>query len=322
MNSKKIIVIGGGPAGMMAAIRAAQLRQHVTLLEKKSALGSKLLLSGKGRCNLTNACGLDQFLRRFSRNGSFLRDSFKKFFNKELIDFFESRGLKLKTERQERVFPVSDRSASVLDVLKKEIEVLKVNVIYKAHVTEIAVESGRVKSVNIANSGVFGADAVILATGGASYAFTGSSGDGQRICEGLGHAVTVLRPGLLPLRCAQKWVKDLEGLTLRNIRLTFSDGKKEIVSDIGELVFTGFGISGPLVLTLSARVIDWLEDKKAVSVGIDLKPALNSQQLDARLLRELAVNSRKSIRSVLKELLPQRLVDCFLRLAKINPDKH
>lgn len=321
MNAKRIIVIGGGPAGMMAAIRAAALHQDVTLLEKKSTLANKLLLSGKGRCNLTNACELDQFLKRFSGNGAFLRDAFKKFFNRELIEFFESRGLRLKVERQERVFPESDSSASILEVLKKELAVNKVNVVYKAQVTGIAVDGGLVKGVEFSAGKLLPADKVILATGGASYAFTGSSGEGLRISEDLGHKVTPLRPGLVPLKSAQKWVKDLEGLTLRNIRLTFACGKKEIASEIGELMFTGFGISGPLVLTLSGKIADWLHDKKSVSVDIDLKPALSIRQLDARLLREFAATSRKSIRNVLKELLPLRLVDCFLGLAKINPDK-
>jgi predicted Rossmann fold flavoprotein len=306
---------------MMAAIRAAALHQDVTLLEKKSTLANKLLLSGKGRCNLTNACELDQFLKRFSGNGAFLRDAFKKFFNRELMEFFESRGLRLKVERQERVFPESDSSASILEVLKKELAVNKVNVVYKAQVTGIAVDGGLVKGVEFSAGKLLPADKVILATGGASYAFTGSSGEGLRISEDLGHKVTPLRPGLVPLKSAQKWVKDLEGLTLRNIRLTFACGKKEIASEIGELMFTGFGISGPLVLTLSGKIADWLHDKKSVSVDIDLKPALSIQQLDARLLREFAATSRKSIRNVLKELLPLRLVDCFLGLAKINPDK-
>jgi len=306
---------------MMAAIRAAELRQDVTLLEKKSTLANKLLLSGKGRCNLTNACDLDQFLKRFSHDGAFLRDAFKKFFNRELMDFFESRGLSLKVERQERVFPVSDCSASVLDVLKKELEKNKVNVVYKAQVMALALESGAIKGVELIGGSSLSADKVILATGGASYAFTGSSGEGLRIVGGLGHKVTSLRPGLVPLKTAQKWVKDLEGLTLRNIRLTFSDGKKEIVSEIGELMFTGFGISGPLVLTLSGRIVDWLGEKKSVSVEIDLKPALSEQQLDARLLREFSATPRKSIRNVLKELLPLRLVDCFLGLTKIDQDK-
>jgi hypothetical protein len=321
VNVKRIVVIGGGPAGMMAAIRSAQLHQDVTLIEKNSTLGKKLLLSGKGRCNLTNACDLEAFLKRFSHHGEFLRDAFKKFFNQELIDFFESRGLKLKTERQLRVFPATDRSGSVLEALKKELEKNKVKIMLKAQAKSVSVQGGAVKEVIILDAGPIPVDKVILATGGISYAFTGSTGEGLGIARESGHHVTALRPGLVPLKTKQKFVKDLEGLTLENIRLKFTHGKKVIVSEIGELVFTGFGISGPLVLTLSGEVVDSLSEGMPVIAEIDLKPALTKEQLNARFLREFQANSKKTIKNVLKNLLPQRLVDCFIGLAKIDPDK-
>jgi predicted Rossmann fold flavoprotein len=317
---KKIVIIGAGPAGMMAAIRAGQLHQDVALLEKKSTLGNKLLLSGKGRCNLTNACDLEVFLKRFSHNGQFLRDAFKKFFNKELMDFFESRGLRLKTERQGRVFPVTDRSSSILEVLKKELGKNRVNLFFKSEAASISVKDGSVKGVVFCDGRSIPADSVILATGGVSYAFTGSTGDGFKMAQWLGHTVTPLKPGLVPLKAKDKFIKDLEGLTLKNIRIKFSVGKKEIVSEVGELLFTGTGVSGPLVLTLSGEIFDWLEDSKEVNVEIDLKPGLTREQLGARLLREFKSGSRKTVRNILKGLLPQRLIDCFIRLAKINND--
>ena len=318
MQKIKIVVVGAGPSGMMAAIRAAGLGQDVTLLEKKDSLGNKLLLSGKGRCNLTNTEELEYFLKRFSRNGDFLRDAFKKFFNRELMEFFEQRGLKLKVERQLRVFPQTDRSASVLDILKKELEISGVQVIYKAKVIGVLLSADKVKAVRLENGRNIACDRVILAGGGASYGFTGSDASGINIAGKLGHSIVPLRPGLVPLEVKQDYPRRLEGLTLRNIRLKFSDGKAQIVSEIGELIFTSSGISGPLVITLSGKVIDMFIQNKNVSVEIDLKPALSIEQLDSRLLREFKANAKKSIKNALKELLPLRLIKVFIDAVKID----
>ncbi len=331
----------------MAAIRAAECGADVTLIEKNKIPGRKLLLSGKGRCNLTNACELDLFLERFS-NGEFLRDAFKKFFNQDLMKFFESRGLALKVERQLRVFPVSDLASSILDVLRKELQKNKVKIIYNSPVKDILVEKEtpqkfplpegervrpflkeeweglpfrvRVRGVSLANGESITADRVILATGGMSYKFTGSRGDGFRIASKLGHNLISSRPGLVPLETEENYPESLEGLALKNIRITFSDGKRKIVSDIGELLFTGFGISGPLVLSLSGRISDWISAGKDVRATIDLKPALSYEQLEARLLREFKANSNKAVRNALKDLLPVRLIDVFLNVLKINED--
>jgi hypothetical protein len=303
---------------MMAAIRAAGLGQDVTLLEKKDSLGNKLLLSGKGRCNLTNTEELEYFLKRFSKNGDFLRDAFKNFFNRQLMDFFEQRGLKLKIERQLRVFPQSDRSASILDILKKEIEISGVRVIYKAKVVDLLLSAGKVKAVRLENGHVIACDKIILASGGLSYSFTGSDGSGINIAKKLGHNIVPLRPGLVPLDVKQPYPRKLEGLTLRNIKLKFSDGKTQIVSETGELIFTSSGISGPLVITLSGRVIDMFAHNKNISVEIDLKPALTIEQLDNRLLREFKANAKKSIKNALKELLPLRLIKVFIAAAGID----
>ena len=317
----KIVVIGGGPAGIMAAIRASQLKQDVTLVEKNPTLGKKLLLSGKGRCNLTNLCELDLFLKRFSKNGQFLRDAFKKFFNQDLINFFEKIGLKLKVERQQRVFPVTDKAVSVMEALKKELLANKVKIIYRAQLKDIVIQDNRVKGSILSDGRFLAADRIILATGGISYGFTGSTGEGLEIAKKLGHTITPLRPGLVPLETRQKFPKLLEGLTLKNIRLKFSDGEKEIISETGELLFTDFGISGPLVLTLSGQIVDWVNGARHVYVEIDLKPALTKEQLNARFLREFKLNSKKTIKNALKNILPQRLIAIFLEIAKINPDK-
>jgi len=306
---------------MMAAIRAAGFGQNVILLEKKSSLGIKLLLSGKGRCNLTNAEDLEYFLKRFSKNGDFLRDAFKKFFNRDLMRFFEERGLKLKTERQMRVFPATDRSTGILNVLQKELEKVGVQVVCKSKVVDLLLQDGKVKGVRLENGRDILADRVILATGGASYSFTGSDASGINIAGRLGHTIVPLRAGLVGLMVKQDYPKELEGVILHNIRISFSDGKTQIVSDIGELLFTGFGISGPLVITLSARVIDLLAQNKKVSAQIDLKPALSVQQLDSRLLREFKLHAKKNIKNMLKEILPLRLITVFTQAAGIDPFK-
>ena len=321
MDKKKIIVVGAGPAGVMAAIRAGQLGQEVVLIEKNSSIGRKILLSGKGRCNLTNAADQESFFKRFSRNGQFLRDAFKKFFNTALIAFFEKNGLKLKTERQLRVFPVTDSSASVVEVLEKELSRQKVEIIYNSAVQDILVGNSKIKGVILYNAKRILADKVIMATGGLSYPSTGSTGDGFRIAQAYGHRIAQPLAALVALETKQPYVKNLQGLTLKNIKLAFTEGKKKLVSDVGELLFTDFGISGPLVLTMSGLISEWLAKNKETRVEIDLKPALSNQQLDTRFLREFKNNPRKNIRNILKDFLPIRLVDTVLGIAKITPDR-
>lgn len=321
MKINKIVIAGAGPAGMMAAIRSRQLSQDVSLIEKNPLPGRKLLLTGKGRCNLTNDCDLEDFLSRFTSNGAFLRNAFSKFFVKDLMNFFASRGLQLKVERQARVFPVCDRSSGILDVLRREMEQVKVKTYYKTGLKDIVRENSCVKAVLLSDGKIIHTDKVILATGGLSYAFTGSTGDGIKLAEKLGHRIIHCLPGLVPLVVKQDWVSELEGLTLKNIRIRFFTQGKEIVSQIGELMFTGNGISGPLVLTLSSRIVDWLADKKQVSAEIDLKPALSDPQLEQRLLRDFKANSRKGLRHILKESLPLRMIDVFLRLGGLAPEK-
>lgn len=314
-------MVGAGPAGMMAAIRASQLTPDVVLIEKNPYPGRKLLLSGKGRCNLTNNCDLDSFIKRFCGNGQFLRDAFKKFFNQELIRFFQDRHLRLKIERQLRVFPETNKSDSVLEVLKKALHKNKVKIFYKTAMKDILLQEDRVKGLLLSDGSFIAADKIILATGGSTYSFTGSNGEGMKIAQRLGHHIVPLRPGLVPLETKQQHLKLLEGLALKNIRLNFCDGKRKIISTIGELLFTDFGISGPLVLSLSGKIADWLKENKNVYVDVDLKPALSIEQLQARLLREFELNAKKTIKNTLKALLPKKLVDVFLDLVKIMPEK-
>ncbi|MBU0709802.1 MAG: NAD(P)/FAD-dependent oxidoreductase [Candidatus Omnitrophica bacterium] len=321
VNTKKIVVVGGGPSGIMAAIRAAQLNQDVTLIEKNSLLGTKLLLSGKGRCNLTNTSGPELFLARFSKNGQFLRDAFKIFFNLDLLKFFQERGLKLKSERQKRVFPVTDKSSSILSVLKKELIKNKVKIIYKTTLKDIFVQNRKIKGILSGHGTTILCERLILATGGVTYAFTGSSGEGLEISKRLGHKITGLKPGLVPFETRQKYPKNLKNLMLKNIQLKFSDGQRQIVSDIGELLFTDFGISGALVLSLSGRIVDWLDEDKQVCVEIDLKPALSKEQINGRLLREFNQDSRAKIKKVLKSMLPIAMISTFLEIAKIDSNK-
>jgi len=321
VNLNRIIVVGAGPAGMMAAIRASQQKQQVTLIEKNSSCGKKLLLSGKGRCNLTNTCELDVFIRRFSGSGEFLRDAFKKLFYQDLMRFFKERGLKLRVERQGRVFPVTDRASSILGVLENTLKENKVNIMYNSVLKDILVEGNRVKGVLLTDARIIAADRIILATGGVSYSFTGSSGEGIKLAQKLGQRIVGLKAGLVPLETRQAYPKLLKGLTLKNIRLKFGNSKSRIVSEIGELLFTDFGVSGPLVLSLSGKVVDWLEKDKNVFVEIDLKPALSKEQLDARILREFKANPKKSLKNILKEILPKNLVDIFLGMFKVEAQK-
>jgi len=321
VDIKKIVVVGAGPAGMMAAIRSGVLGQEVTLIEKNNHPGLKLLLSGKGRCNLTNACDLNSFLSHFAHNGQFLRDAFKKFFNSQMMHFFQERGLKLEVERQMRVFPCSNKSASILKILENELRKNKVRVLYGMPLDKVLAQEDKIKAVLSKGAKVIPADRVILATGGLSYPSTGSTGEGITIAGKLGHRIVPLLPGLIPLVTKQKYGRILKGLVLKNIRLNFSDGERRITSDVGELLFTDFGISGPLVLSLSARVVDWLKEGKSVYAEIDLKPGLSLGQLEARILREFKENPKKNLKNTLKSLLPLSMAGVFLEAAGINPFK-
>ncbi|MFA6355833.1 MAG: NAD(P)/FAD-dependent oxidoreductase [Candidatus Omnitrophota bacterium] len=316
----EIAVVGGGPAGIMAAIRAAQLGKDVVLLERNRSIGRKIMITGKGRCNLTNSAGMDEFMAKFGKNGQFLRSAFYAFFNEDLMDFFRKNGLGVKVERQGRVFPSDDRSASVVKVLEKSLLENKVPVMLEARVMSI-LNDGGMFSLRLDSGAEVLARKLILATGGASYKATGSSGDGFHLAKLLGHKFNPLRPGLVPLKTREKLAADMQGLTLKNIKITFECGGRKIVSEVGELLFTHFGVSGPLVLDLSAQVVALLDTKKPVYVSIDLKPGLTAEQIDNRILRDIGEHGSISINTMLKEMLPVKMVPVFARMLKLDTAK-
>jgi len=317
---KQVIVVGGGPAGMMAAIRAVQCGAEVTLIEKNNSLAAKLMLTGKGRCNLTNTSSLDSFLEKFGKNGNFLRDSFKILFNKELMKFFEQRGVSLKVERQNRVFPASDRGSSIKNVLTKELAKSGVQVLFGRTVTGLNVEDQETRGIRIGKM-VVNAYRVIIATGGMTYPNTGSTGDGYKFCQCQGHSLVQPQPALVPLVVQQKQLFQLTGLVLKNIRLRFQVGKKVQKTEIGELLFTDFGISGPLVITHSGEIIRTLKDQKSVPLWIDIKPGLTMDSIQAKFAKEVKTCPKKLLKNYCQTLLPKKFIKHFLQMIGINQDK-
>jgi len=319
MSSRRTIVIGGGAAGLMAAGRAAQRGAAVLLLEKMGRTGRKIGISGKGRCNLTNTAALDDFMRRFGKNGRFLRQCFQQFFTEDLMRFFESRNLPLVTERGGRVFPASSRALDVVHVLNNWLQAEGGEVKKTAAVSAILVNQGRVTGV-IYNGEKLACDNVILATGGKSYPRTGSTGDGYRLAESLGHTIVPLRPALVPLLSRDPKVHRMAGLELRNVQVRlYLDGKRK-GQEFGELSFTGFGLTGPVILTLSSDIVDALNNGRLVSLSLDLKPALDDKKLDNRLIRDLVGRGGEPIDSILRGLLPQQMIPVCLESCDIPVD--
>ena len=325
---QRIIVIGGGPAGMMAAIKAAETNESVggqveiLLLEKMKKPGRKMMITGKGRCNITNAADVPEIIKNIQGNGRFLFSSMKAFDNKDVISFFEEQGVATKVERGQRVFPVSDKAQDVVDAMVSRLHELGVKVETEAAVKDILTEEGRVKGVRLKSGAIYKADAVILAVGGASYPGTGSSGDGYEMARALGHSIVPIRPSLVPLTTEEEWVQEVQGLSLRNVRAELLvDGKCE-ASLFGEMMFTHYGVTGPVILSMSREASGFLaEGGRFLELSLNLKPALSEEKLEARLQRDFEKYQRKELKNGLVDLLPHKLIEPVLDAAYLPPDK-
>lgn len=324
----KVVVIGGGPAGMLAAISAAKSGNSVTLLEKNNILGKKILITGKGRCNITSSLDISDFINNIPGNGRFLYSAFENFTNEDIIDLLKSEGVKVKEERGNRIFPVSDKAEDVRAALERVAKKSGVQVKLNSKVDKIEVEENKVKRV-VCDNEKYDADKVILATGGRSYPLTGSNGEGYEIAEKVGHTIKPVRGSLVPLLADKEVCSRMQGLSLRNVGITMCDLEKDkkIYSDFGEMLFTHFGVSGPTILSGSAHLLRYkdvdkkIADKKVV-LKIDLKPALSMEQLDARILRDFTEVKNKQFKNSLDKLLPKKMIDVVIDKSKINPDKH
>ena len=318
----RVFVVGGGASGMMAAIFAGRSGHKVTLFEKNNKLGKKLFITGKGRCNLTNACDYNSFFDNIITNSKFIYSAFSRFSNYDLMEFFESIGLPIKVERGNRVFPSSDKSSDVIKVLTEELRRLDVDIRYNTLVTDIIEKDGKFHAINInSEDEKLQGDAIIICTGGLSYPATGSTGDGYRFAKKLGHTVTDLYPSLVPLHVNESFVKELMGLSLKNVSISIKIGESEIYNDFGEMLFTHFGISGPIILSASSYITNYLVKGEKVTLYIDLKPALSEEQLDARILRDFNKAKNKEFKNSLSHLLPKKLIDVIIRLSLISPNK-
>ncbi|MBB5265053.1 hypothetical protein HNP82_002192 [Catenibacillus scindens] len=321
---KKIVIIGGGAAGMMAAIAAARQGHNVHVLEKNEKLGKKLFITGKGRCNVTNNCDVETLLQNVISNPRFLYSAFYAFNSQDMMAFLEAEGLALKTERGNRVFPVSDKSSDVIRVLSREMDRLKVSVHLNSTAVQLLMDDQKVTGVVFeqgSKTQMMEADSVVVATGGLSYPATGSTGDGYRFAEGAGHKITPTMPSLVPLNIREPWCQALQGLSLKNVQVTLTSGKKKLYDARGEMLFTHFGVSGPLILSGSAYVLAALKLGQPVTLSIDLKPALDEQQLDARILRDFGDNKNKWFSNSLSGLLPSKMIPVVVELSGIDRKK-
>ena len=317
--SKKVIVIGAGASGLMAAGTAAENGHNVVLVERNDKVARKVMITGKGRCNVTNNCTLiNDLIQNVPTNGRFLYGAFSKFMPIDTMEFFEDMGVALKVERGNRVFPESDKAVEIVDALNAFSSDAGVKRI-KGRATSLIVENGEIKGVKLEDGEEISADAVIVATGGASYPLTGSTGDGYELAKQVGHTVTELKPSLVPLVCHEGFCTDLQGLSLRNVEITVldTDTYKEVYKDFGEMLFTHFGVSGPLVLSASSHMKD-IKPRK-YEIHIDLKPALSYEQLDKRIQRDFLENSNKNFINALDALLPKKLVPVIVKLSGIKP---
>lgn len=321
---KNVVIIGAGAAGMMAAIAAADKGARVTLLEQNEKTGKKVFITGKGRCNITNACDSEAFFDNVISNGKFLYSAFYQMDNQAVIRFFEDAGCKCKEERGERIFPVSDHSSDVIAALNRQMARRNVEVRLHTRVKELlteAEESGtKVIGVVLSDGSKLQADRVIIATGGKSYEATGSTGDGYRFAQELGHTIKEIKPALVPFTVKESWCMEMQGLALKNVSVLLQSGKKKIYEGFGEMLFTHFGVSGPLILSASSHYVKKYAGQE-VSLSIDLKPALTREQLDKRILRDFEENKNKQFKNSIDGLLPSKMIPVIIKLSGISPEK-
>lgn len=324
----KVVVIGGGPAGMVSAISAARNKNEVVLLEKNNSLGRKLLITGKGRCNITSSLDMNDFISNIPGNGRFLFSVFQSFTNNDIIELLRKNGVEVKEERGNRIFPLSDKAEDVLNALIREMKRNNVKIKTNSKVTKILVKESKVAGVELENGESLVADKVILATGGKSYPVTGSNGEGYILASALGHTIKPVRGSLVPLETERELVSKLQGLSLRNVKITIKDiqSNKIIYNDFGEMLFTHFGVSGPTILSSSAHLlryknVDELLKNRKIKLFIDLKPALTYEQLDLRIRRDFEQEKNKCFKNSLDKLLPQKMIPVIIKLSKIDSNK-
>ena len=317
----KVIIVGGGAAGMLASIISAKNGCAVTLFEKNEKLGKKVYITGKGRCNVTNNCDPEELLQAVMSNPKFLYSAFYSFTSQDMMQLLEDAGVSLKTERGNRVFPVSDHSSDIIHGLEQLMKKYGVQIHLRSEVKNLLTENGIVTGIQLTDNKVYTADAVIVATGGLSYPTTGSTGDGYRFAAETGHTVTECMPSLVPLTTKEAYIPLMKGLSLRNVELTIKRGKKTVYQDFGEMMFTHFGITGPLVLSASAKIGKFLQKGEELSAYLDLKPALSHEQLDDRILREFSSAQNKQFKNVIGVLFPSSLTPVIIGLGPIPEDK-
>lgn len=316
---KKVVVIGGGPAGMIAASTACERGFDVTLIEKNHKLGKKLAITGKGRCNITNACDIEELIENVPTNGKFLYSAFYTFTNDDVISMFNNLGVKTKTERGKRVFPESDKAFDVVKALEKQLKNKKVNILLNSKVEKIISKNNKIEKVVLSNKKEIKCDSVIVATGGLSYPLTGSTGDGYKFAASQGHTIVDTKPSLIGIEVQESFIKDLEKLSLRNVEITvFNSKQKKVYSDFGELEFTKFGLDGPIIKSASCRMKD--TTKENYTILLDLKPALDEEKLDKRVQKDFTKYTNKKFEKALDDLLPKKLIPIIINLSDINPD--
>ena len=315
-----VAIIGGGAAGMLAAIGAKVAGHNVTIIEKNEKLGKKMYITGKGRCNITNASDMDEIFKNVVKNNKFLYSAFYTFSNDDIVNILHEEGIETKIERGNRVFPVSDKSSDVILGLSKRLRNLNVDIMYNTQVKRVIIDNNAISSVELVNGKQMTFDAVVIATGGYSYQTTGSNGDGYKFAKDCGHTVTDIYPSLVPFNVNEEYIKELQGVSLKNVKGSFFIGNKCIYSDFGEMLFTHFGVSGPIVLSASSCITEKIE-KQDVYMEIDLKPALSFDELDARVMKDFSKNINKDFRNSLNELLPKKMIPVIIELSQIDPFK-